>query len=224
MKRRIQTILGFILLSIVVIGQTPYYFYNYQGEKVYLSLNTKYAFLSTQKSQLIKNIDLQNFTISELRSDGTDRKQFQSQKGIRRYHTAITFNEKMSDEQYLNLLSDIKYQNPEVIVSPFFKVDDDDIVGLSHFFYVKLKNEEDTILLREMSEKTNCIIIEQDPFMPLWYVLSITEESKNNAMENANVFYETGLFHTAEPDLMINNLINCSNDQYFNHQWGVKNL
>lgn len=52
-------------------------------------------------------------------------------------------------------------------------------------------------------------------------------EGKNsvlNAMQMANVSYETGLFHTAEPDLMINNLINCSNDQYFNHQWGVKNL
>ena len=48
--------------------------------------------------------------------------------------------------------------------------------------------------------------------MPLWYMLSVTERSKYNAMEMANRFHETGLFLYAEPDLMEDIKINCVSD------------
>ena len=41
-------------------------------------------------------------------------------------------------------------------------------MGLSNFFYVKLKEEGDTLLLRQMATRKGCIIIEQNSFMPLW--------------------------------------------------------
>jgi hypothetical protein len=43
------------------------------------------------------------------------------------------------------------------------------------------------------AKREKCTIIEQDMFMPLWFVLSTTILSKLNAMECANVFYESGL-------------------------------
>ena len=42
-------------------------------------------------------------------------------------------------------------------------------------------------------------------------------------MELANRFYESGYFQSAEPDLMLDDRINCSNDTYFDEQWGLKN-
>lgn len=59
--------------------------------------------------------------------------------------------------------------------------------------------------------------------MPEWFVLSCDNESKGNALEMANSFYESGLFAAAEPDLMEDMLIQCVNDTYFPQQWALQN-
>jgi hypothetical protein len=200
--KRLSLILGIMLLCIISNAQTPYYFYNYKGERIYLSLNTEYAFLSVPEQRLPVDIQQRNISAGELRSDRSDQKQFQTKTRSRRYYTTLRFDEKMSGEQYLSLLSDLRRQNSESVISPFFEYDGD-VVGMSNFFYVKLKEERDTTLLIQMTMRTQTVIIEQDSFMPLWYVLSITGASEFNAMECANLFFESDLFQTAEPDLML---------------------
>ena len=71
--------------------------------------------------------------------------------------------------------------------------------------------------------KNKTIVVRQDRFMPLWFVLSCTKLSNGNAMEMANRFYDTNLFQYAEPDLMVDDLLNCTNDTYFSNQWGLRN-
>ena len=221
MKKLLFTI-GIILLCVVSKSQTPYYYY-YEREKQYLSLNTEYAFLSVKEQMLPADIKQRNIKTTELRSDKSDKKQYQGQNRMSRFYTELRFEEKLSDEQYLKLLADINRKNKDVIVSPYFKVRDNDKIGLSNFFYVKLKEERDTILLRQMAEQTESIIIEQDAFMPLWFVLSATSTSNYNALELSNIFCESGLFQSAEPDLMPENLLGCANDTLFSDQWGLKN-
>jgi hypothetical protein len=51
----------------------------------------------------------------------------------------------MSNQQYQELLLDIKRQNKEAIISPYFKTNDSNKIGLSNIFYVKLKNEKDVL-------------------------------------------------------------------------------
>ena len=221
--KKLPLILGIVLLYTVSIAQTPFYFHNYKGERVYLSLNTKYAFLSVRDQQLPTAIQRHNVRAVEFQSDRSDRKQFQGRAGASRYFTVLDFEEAMSDEQYLALLSDMRRENNNVIIAPFFRgANENDVIAMSNFFYVKLKEKEDTTLLRQMAERTGSVIIEQDPFMPLWYVLSVAEFSEFNAMESANLFFESGLFQTAEPDLIFN-LLQCANDQRFGQQWGLKN-
>jgi subtilisin family serine protease len=120
------------------------------------------------------------------------------------------------------MLADVKSSNKDAIISPYFKFKDGDKIGLSNFFYVKLKTASDTVLLNQIAAKTKSIIVEQDPFMPLWHVLSITEQSNYNAMEAANIFYESGLFQASEPNLMVD-VVQCVNDTYFTQQWGLRN-
>jgi subtilisin family serine protease len=220
--KRLQIILGLALLSFVLTAQTPHYFYNHKKERVYLSLNTRYAFLSVREQKLPTDIQQRNVRAAELRSDNSDRKQFQNRQGTSRFFTELNFEETMSDEQYLLLLSDIQNQNEGVVISPFFKIEEGDKIGLSNFFYVKLNEVADTTLLRQMAERTNTIIIEQDMFMPLWFVLSTTERSELNALENANAFFESGLFQAAEPDLMVD-VRGCVSDPFFSQQWGLRN-
>jgi len=226
------------LLWLGVKAQTPYYHY-YEGEKRYFSLNTEYAFLSLKEQKLTDDIQRRNnIKATTLHPDISDQKQ--SSRGEKRFYTMLHFEEKLSDEQYLELLSDIKKRNKDVIISPYFKSKNNDKIGLSNFFYVKLKKESDTILLKKMTEQTKSIIIEQNQYCPLSFLLSTTEFSKYSSMECANIFYESSLFQAANPDLMVNLFDNtsdrsmaicvndpynlgCVNDPHFNVQWGLRN-
>ena len=146
-------------------AQTSYYFYNHNNERVYLMLDTQHAFLSVKEAELPVGIQQRSINTAKFLSDKADQRQYQAKKGKRRYYTKLEFEEKMSDEQYLKLLSDMKRQNKEAMISPYFKMENETI-GLSNFFYVTLKSESDTTLLRKISEQTKSIIVEQIQFLP----------------------------------------------------------
>jgi subtilisin family serine protease len=220
--RKIKLTFVIVSFCFVAKSQTPYYYY-YKGEKHYLTLNTEYAFISVKNQHLSDNIQQRSIQTTVLRSDNSDRKQYQGKNRISRYYAELKIEENLSERQYLDLLSDIKRQNKDVIIAPYFKTQNGDKIGLSNFFYIKLKKIGDTTLLRQIAEQTNCVIVEQDQFMPLWFVLNTTENTEFNALEVANFFYESGLFQSAEPDLMVEYTLCGVNDPYFKDQWGLKN-
>lgn len=53
-----------------------------------------------------------------------------------------------------------------------------------------------------MTSENNVAILGADKFMPLWYTLSCTEKSSENALELANKFHESKRFASSHPDLM----------------------
>jgi len=192
----------FIMVAVLCMAakaQTPYYFYNFEGKKVYLNLHTKNAFLSLNTQQIPLDVQQRGIRATPLKSDRTGEREYQGKRGTNRFYTVLTFDEKLTDEQYLKALSDIKRQNRDAILSPFFTHDEAYFVGLSNFFYVKLKEASDTTALRQMAERTGAVIVEQDEHMPLWFVLSATGASEMNAIEYCNLFNESGLFRSAEP-------------------------
>ena len=196
-----------------------YYFYDHENKKVYLSLDTKYAFISLKEPMAPAAILRNDVKTTEFKSDLSSKKQ----KATRdRFYSELSFSKKISDEQYFQMLSDIKSQNKDAIVAPYFNDQYGSKLGLSNFFYVKLKSEKDVALLEKTATEMGSIIISQDEFMPLWYTLSVTETSELNALESANFFHESGLFSSAEPDLMAENLF-YSNDTHFGNQYNLKN-
>ena len=80
MKRLLYTFIT-AFLCLIAQAQTPYYFYNYKGEKLYLSLNTQHAFLSVKEQQLPVNIQQRNIAATKLRSDRSDQKEYQAKRG-----------------------------------------------------------------------------------------------------------------------------------------------
>lgn len=88
---------------------------------------------------------------------------------------------------------------------------------------MKLKGEHDFKVLEDLAKESKVEIVGNDSFMPLWYVLSCDKNSKGNALEMANLFYETGKFMAAQPDLMVDYDVNCRNDTFFNQQWHLNN-
>jgi len=118
----------------------------------------------------------------------------------------------------------IDWSNPVIsYFSPFFYTQSGQEAGLSHLFNVKLNNSEDIGRLEEMAVKYGVEILGNNYFMPLWYTLACNRSSAGNALEMANLFYESGYFKAAVPDLMSNALIQNVNDPFFENQWNLHN-
>lgn len=60
----------------------------------------------------------------------------------------------------------------------FYYTKDSIEVGLSHLFYVKLKKEQDSTILNEFAKRKNVEILGQNDFMPLWFTLACSKETR----------------------------------------------
>lgn len=108
---------------------------------------------------------------------------------------------------------------------PCFLNKEGNSVGLSPYFYVKVKQISDSTLLKEQAQANNVSIIRTNPFRPEWYLLSCTDQTSGNAIDLANHFYESGYFEAAEPDFIQDNLLSLAvNDPYYTDQWNLANL
>ena len=109
-------------------------YYTGDDRKALFSLHTEYAFLSVNERQLPEGFARCGITAAEFQSDKSGTRQ-------PRFYTRLTFEEGLSDEQYLNLLSDLKREHKDAIIAPYFQSQYNKIIGLFYFFYVKLKEE-----------------------------------------------------------------------------------
>jgi len=218
--KKTAIIILFIISTLFVYGQNEFYYW-YKEEKVYLKENNARRFV------LLKNIESENILSQRLDTTWHVEK-------FKKENTVIKLNayDENSIQQNLSwaiLKTANKYEatitDLEDIIydAPFFKNSKNQVVGLSHLFYVKLKNKEDLKILEELSLKHNVEIIGNDKFMPLWYILSCTNRSTGNALTMANLFYEADLFNASEPDLIVEDVFPCVNDTYFNNQWNLDN-
>ena len=121
--------------------------------------------------------------------------------------------------------TDITLTEHEYILyeAPFYNTEKGIEAGLSHLFYVRLHDEQDIARLEQLAEENNVEILGNNYYMPLWFTLSCSQESKGNALEMANLFFEKGFFKHSQPDLMTDDTPLCVDDEYFNNQWNLQN-
>ena len=202
------------------------FYYYYGNERQYLQLNTRYMFVSMSDESIVNVLALANIRHQPLNVDIPEEMQSTKSRTVtahHRFYTVLSFDEAMSEDMYWTQLSEVKNLTNGLIVAPFFKNRYHDKIGLTNYFYVRLKNLNDLDLLKQKAEEKHVIIVHQNEFMPLWHVLSITESSVYNAMEMANHFHRSGLFQYAEPDFIIEDQLNCATDEFFWLQWGLRN-
>ena len=121
-------------------------------------------------------------------------------------------------------------QNSSVIYhAPYYIAASGEEIGISHLFYVKLKTKSDENELIQLAEAHNVEVLGYNKYLPLWYTLSCTNQSTGNALQMANLFYETGLFQASEPSIMSTFLCRNNertsnfipNDPYWGNQWNL---
>ena len=86
---------------------------------------------------------------------------------------------------------------------PSYKGDESGNIFVTHRFYVKLKDINDLSVLQNMAKQYD-VEIEKEGTLPGWYTLRCNLPSSSNAMNLANIFYESGLFSVAEPEFIAN--------------------
>ena len=198
MKIRFLYILLFLSLSSFVFSQTYYW---YKNQKVHLiSTERKFALIEEKEAQKYLSYK-------------------QLHKVKKEYHQRDTLLWGVFDNWELEQLD----QSSIVYTAPTYKrLINAEEVFISHLFYVKLKNINDYSLLCKFAQQNNAIIEYHSSYLPLWYVLSCAKTDKN-ALEMANLFYESGLFAVAEPAFWQKDDRLSAGDPLLEQQWNLNN-
>lgn len=185
-------------------AQTDYYYY-YKGQKKYLTLNKKSFYLFTNNNfdtSSIANLGVEDYILID---------------DINSVNTKFTHlklrNEPTDNQAYFQKLNELK-QLPNVEhVGLFFENDNiEQPVGISKYFYVKLKNISDFSILQQTALLKGAYIVKQVSNMPKWYIVAVSNGNSITSLELGNQFYETGLFDTVDPAFMFNFTFDMNSD------------
>lgn len=213
MKKQLL-ILFIIFIPTITFSQSYYW---YQNRKIPITQ------LTTKRFVLINASDQSNFTQSLQKSNVKSKavNNLCMSSKIKPYKGGTYNNYKWTTVQTGDAMA--MASNPYIVYSaPYFKTSDGNEVGLSHLFYVKLKRTSDFQTLVNMANTYKVKIIGNNKYMPLWYTLMCNNESSGNALQVANIFYETNKFEACEADLMSDDIL-CVNDPQFTNQWNLQN-
>jgi subtilisin family serine protease len=212
-------IITIIFLSGLNLAVAQEYYYWANGKKYPLELYSEKQYILVQgqnKASVAQGLGVSEQNVSDLKPSivsQTIKNNYPNKSAKNNLHWGFvsrSFNKE-------------KLQSSNIIyAAPSFLVNNKKI-GLSQYFYVKLKHEIDFKLLEDVAKKNKVEIVGNDTYMPLWYILSCDTNSNGNALEMANYFYETGHFSSSQPDLMEDLNVNCTNDALFNQQWHLNN-
>ena len=203
-KKNIQVLLLLVICSINAIAQTVYY---YSGKKIPLEINEDKVCVSIPKSkegvclELLKKIDVLDTIIDEY------------------YDIAII---RKSDLKKLSVTNSWRKEVKSTLISPCYCTIDGNEVFSTPYINVRLRRSQDVNLLTAYAERYGLRILKQDPFLPLWYILSISSKTGDSAINIANKLWESGDFAASQPDMSSKDFI-CSNDPMFSLQWGLYN-
>ena len=168
-----------------------------------------------------KQIPLQRGNQRYIIYEGNDARGLDSLRIIETGDVSASKNQNLKwavvDQKSEIIAPNVIYQTPS-----FYGAGTKHDMFVTHRFSVKLKSDKDFAMLQQYANKYNAEI-EKDKYLPLWYILTCDFNAPYNALDLANIFYETGLFAISEPEFTHVALLDCVNDYYFANQWNLKN-
>ncbi len=223
------------------------HYYYYKGQKIYLELDRQHIYVVSDEAEVVNQLmNSKNNTANRLvRSNkvkGINQRNVVENKQIEKPHSwaEIEFSQVMDNTSYTEQIAFLTDQESVDFVAPFFKNATRESVGVTQYFYVKLKETEDIEVLQEYALLYDVEIISQNELAPLWYTL---ECKNNNVLKTVNAFYESGAFSVAEPNFLIDYKLTSTETsrgdhkqitnkqvfetstiiEYLDDQWGLKN-
>ena len=194
MKLRNWSIFFFISIASVIYSQDYYW---YKNEKIFLEEGNMFYVVYYDDSKADQYF-------AKILKKNTDQKGQLIKSGI------------ISDKKKSNI-HHLLYQ-----ARSYRMLRDTTNLFITENFYVRLKDSKDTLLLRDFAQRY-CVEIVRKGSLSCWYILRCPLPSQYNALQMANIFYESGLFSAAEPEFIHSAIKTCVNDTYFNQQWNLNN-
>lgn len=174
-------------------------YYWFEGEKIPVQKITEkfyMVFYSANEEKLITELDAAEAAVTnveewhEYPSYGIDMTESAS-KLFFDYKTATI--EDNYEKIKIALSSTLYY-------APYYRrIDDGRELRLEFLFYVKLKSNTNWEQLEKLAKENAVEILGTDTSLKGWCYLACTNFSKGNALEMANLFYESGLFEYSSP-------------------------
>lgn len=111
-----------------------------------------------------------------------------------------------------------------IYAAPYFRTEDGSELGITNILSVQLSEAQQFEELEKIAEYNNLEILGENIHEPNVYYLSCTKDSKGNALEMANLIYESGLVEYAAPEFILESSpASAPNDTYFTAQWNLNN-
>lgn len=124
---------------------------------------------------------------------------------------ALKFNKPKTCEEITGIIA--KLEKNEIVAYAHYTMKSNDcqsmimtqmgklcVYSYYNLFNVRVLNVNDLTGLHKMMAETNTELVEQNQFMPNWFILKATKKSKGDGLHMANYFYESKLFVHAEPN------------------------
>jgi subtilisin family serine protease len=214
--KKIYSALILIVFAIFGVSAQNNYFYYYKGEKVQLTVDKNFLNIIVNEGFNTSAVTRLGFEEFKLEMDRSGKQtQLLGRLKFKSTPSDAEFNEKVNA---LRQIKNIKH------VAPYFsRGENAEPIGVSNYFYIKLKNANDLSILQKAAKEQNLQIIKQVPNMPEWYILSVNPISKKTSVEASNSLYETGLFADVDPAFRFDFGRKCTNDTDFGSLWGLDN-
>lgn len=203
MKKLFIFIIAALCLTLSISAQDSYYYYH--GTRMSLSEDTTRIVSIAPITENITLSPSNGFTLVNTISD--------SRSLIKVYQLASSTTVKRAIAA--NPVSTVNIQ-------PCYKTESGNGLIPNGYINVKLKSAADYSILQTVAQQKGCEIIEQNPFMPLWYNLRVKDSPRHNSVDIANAVYETGKFASAFPSFTFDAL-EISYDPNVYEQWGLYN-
>lgn len=111
-----------------------------------------------------------------------------------------------------------------IYAAPYFRTEDGSELGITNILSVQLSEAQQFDKLEKIAEYNNLEILGENIHEPNVYYLSCTKDSRGNALEMANLIYESGLVEYAAPEFILDSSpASAPNDTYFTDQWNLNN-
>lgn len=203
MKKFITFMIVAFCLSLSISAQDSYYYYH--GAKMLLSEDGSQIVTIAAKTENVSLSPANGFTLVKTISDSRGLIRVYELSSSTTIKHAIAANSSAS-----------------VNIQPCYKTESGKDLIPNGYIHVKLKSATDYPKLQAVAQQKGCEIIEQNPFMSLWYNLRVKDAPGHNSVEIANAIYETGKFASSFPSFTFDAL-EISYDLNVYEQWGLYN-